>query len=235
MRNTAAEEEEVGRTAEESPRPKLNREQVVKTAVTLADADGIDALSMRRLAQVLGVVPMALYKHVAHKDELLDLMVDRVFEEIAFPVAEEWRTVLRERAVAMRAGLLRHPWALGLIESGTPGPANLGHHDAVLRCLRLQARLPFRAALHAYSLMDSYIYGYVHQENWMPVPSAVGVQSTFRRLTELHPGLAEEFPHMTELLTEVGRSGYDYGEEFDFGLELLLDGIERIRLREVGR
>jgi hypothetical protein len=188
---------------------------------------------MRSLAQDLGVVPMALYKHVAHKEELLDLMVDSVFEEIEFPVASGWRTVLRERALATREALLGHPWALGLIESGTPGPANLEHHDAVLRCLRVQANLPFPAALHAYSLMDSYIYGYVHQQKSMPADTPVEAQSILRRLSESHPDVAVDFPHVTELLTEIGRSGYDYSVEFRFGLELLLDGIERLREQEL--
>lgn len=216
-----------------APRPRLSREQIVRTAVDRADREGIDALSMRGLAQDLGVVPMALYKHIAHKEELLDRMVDLVFDELEFPVATGWKTALRERAISMREALLRHPWAVGLIESGTPGPANLRHHEAVLRCLRVQAELSFDAALHAYSLMDSYIYGYVHQQKAMPSNTPVEAQTTLRKISEQHPTVAVEYPHMTELLTVIGRSGYDYGAEFRFGLDLLLDGVERIRRKEI--
>ncbi len=228
------------RDPDEAPRPRLNREQIVRTAVARADREGIDALSMRSLAQDLGVVPMALYKHIAHKEELLDRMVDQVFEELEFPVTRdefpvtgEWKAALRERAISMREALLRHPWALGLIELGTPGPANLQYQEGFLQCLRVQADLSFAAALHAHSLVHSYIYGYVHQQNAMPVDTAAEAQTIFRRIAEQHRDVAVAYPHMAELLTELGRSGYDYGEEFRFGLELLLDGIERIRLREL--
>jgi AcrR family transcriptional regulator len=114
---------------ERGHRERLNRSKVVRAAIDLADQDGFEALTMRRLAERLSVVPMALYKHVADKDELLDAMVDLVFAEVQVPTAEGWRPPMRIRAVSMRQALLRHPWAVGRMESGTPGPANLSHHN----------------------------------------------------------------------------------------------------------
>ncbi len=204
----------------------------MSTAVDLADREGIDALSMRSLAQELGVVPMAIYKHVAHKEELLQRMVDLVFEELEFHAQADWKAALRERAIDMREALIRHPWALGLIDSGTPGPANLRHQDAVFACLRVQAGLSFPSALHAYSLVDSYIFGYAYQQKTLPKDIGGSAQATLKRIAEQWPASATAFPHITELLTEVGRSGYDYDAEFRFGLDLLLDGIDRIRQQE---
>lgn len=210
---------------------RLNRDRVLRAAVDLADRRGLDTLSMRNLAQELGVVPMALYKHVADKDELLDGMVDLVFGEIEFSDGSGWRSALRGRAMALREALLRHPWAVGRMESGTPGPANLRHHNAVLACLRSQAGFPFRMAVHAYSLMDSYIYGFALQEQ---TPAAdIPAEARRRRdaVAARHPAPADEYPYLMEVVEELGKSGYDYAQEFEFGLDLILDGIERLRER----
>src|SRR5580698_1504707 len=119
-------------------RTRLSRPLVLQAAVALADADGLDGFSMRRLAQELGVVPMALYKHVANKDELLDGMVDIVFGEIELPSADlDWRSAMRNRATSTREALKRQAWAIGLMESRHPGPANLRNHNAVMGCLRM--------------------------------------------------------------------------------------------------
>ena len=140
------------------PRVRLTRDEVLRTAVILADASGIGSLSMRRVAHELGVVPMALYKHVANKDDMLDGMVDVVFGEIDLPPSgTDWKTAMRRRAISVRASLSRHPWAIGLTESRTkPGPANLRHHDSVIGCLR-EAGFSIAMAIHAYSALDSYI------------------------------------------------------------------------------
>ena len=216
----------------EAPRRvALNRERVVHAAIALADEGGLGSLTMRRLAEQLDVVPMALYKHVANKDELLDAMVDVVFGEVEFATGAGWRTAMRARAISMRGGLLRHPWAVGLMEARKPGPANLRHHNATMGCLREEAGLPFRMAIHAYSAMDSYIYGFALQEKTLPFDtpeeSAEVMEARARALAEEHPSPADEYPYLFEILAEFGTSGYDYNEEFAFGLDLILDGIER--------
>ncbi len=131
---------------------------------------------MRRLAQELGVVPMALYKHVANKDELLDGMVDIVFGEIESPsIDDDWRSAMRRRAISAREVLKRHSWAIGLMETRNPGPANLRNHNAVMGCLR-EAGFSFETAIHAYSVQDAYIYGFALQERTLgfQTPSDAG-------------------------------------------------------------
>ena len=217
--------------AEAPRRARLDRDRVVRAAIALADEGGLGSLTMRKLAQTLDVVPMAIYKHVANKDELLDAMVDVVFGELEFSTGAGWRTAMRDRAMSMRQGLLRHPWAVGLMEVRTPGPANLRHHDATMGCLREEAGLPFRMAIHAYSAMDSYIYGFALQEKTLPFETpeeyAEVVQARAQAIAEEHPFPADEYPFLAEVVTEFGRSGYDYNEEFGFGLDLILDGIEQ--------
>src|ERR1700756_2059319 len=129
-------------------RTRLSRPLVLQAAVALADEDGFDGFSMRGLAQELGVVPMALYKHVANKEELLDGMVDVVFSEIELPSDDlDWRSAMRRRALSTHHALIRHTWAVGMMESRHPGPANLRNHDAVMGCLR-KAGFPFSMAIH---------------------------------------------------------------------------------------
>lgn len=213
----------------EAPRRvPLSRERVLRTAVALADRAGIESLSMRKLAEELGVVPMALYKHVANKDELLDGMVDLVFCEIEFPSsAADWKTALRQRAIATRAALARHPWAIGLMESRTrPGPANLRHHNAVMGCLR-EVGFAFKMAVHAYSALNSYTYGFALQEKSSPFETAEESAAVAELM--LRPFPADEYPYLAEVVVELGKSGFNYTEEFEFALDLLLDGIERHR------
>ena len=211
-------------------RAPLDRDRVVRTAIALADDGGLGSLTMRRLAEKLDVVPMALYKHVANKDELLDAMVDVVFGEVAFPTGAGWKTAMRARAISMREGMLRHPWAVGLMEVRTPGPANLRHHNATMGVLREEAGLPFRMAIHAFSAMDSYIYGFALQEKTLPFETPEGyaeeVEARARVIAEEHPSPADEYPYLFEIVEEFGKAGYDYNEEFGFGLDLILDAIE---------
>lgn len=215
--------------AQPDRRERLNRARVLRAAVDLADECGFDAFTMRKLAEQLGVVPMALYKHVADKDELLDGMIDLVFDEIEFPGDGDWRTAMRVRAQAVRAALVRHPWAVGRMESGTPGPANLRHHNAVLRCLRRDAGFPFRTAVHAYSVLDSYVYGFALQEK--ALSGDIPAEARRRRdvVEQRHPSPVDEYPYLVEVAEELGRTGYDYAQEFEFGLDLVLDGIARLR------
>ena len=214
----------------------LTRERVVRTAVALADAEGLESLSIRSLAHKLGVVPMALYKHVGNKDELLDGMVDVVFEEVDFSSPAGWRTAMRDRAISMRDGLLRHPWALGLMEARRPGPASVRHHNATMVRLREEAGLSFRMAVHAYSVMDSYIYGFALQQKTLPFEtpeeSAELAEARFEALAADHTSAADQYPYLAEIVVELSKSGFDYTEEFEFGLDLILDGIERLRQQE---
>ena len=215
--------------ATSAPRRRLNRELVLQAAIAHADASGLEALSMRTLAEILEVAPMALYRHVANKDDLIDAMVDVVFGEIGVPVGGgDWKTSMRRRAVAIREALARHRWAVGLMESRrTPGPANLRHHDAVIGRLRA-AGFDVEMAAHAYSLLDSYIYGFALTKINLPFETAEDVGEVAQTMLEPFP--ANEYPNLLEFLNEhVLRPGYDYGDEFDYGLELILDGLERMR------
>ena len=211
-----------------APRSPLTTERVLRAAVALADREGVGSLSMRRLARELGVEAMSLYHHVAGKPALLDGMVDLVFGEIELPVADgDWKAAMRRRAVSAREVLARHPWAIALMESRrTPGPANLRHHDAVLGCLR-QAGFPVALTAHAYSILDAYIYGFALQEASLPFDTAEETAEVAAGIMESFP--ADAYPHLTELaLQHVLQPGYDYGDEYAFGLELILDGLERL-------
>jgi AcrR family transcriptional regulator len=208
-------------------RAPLSRERVLGAAVALADRGGIGALSMRKLAQELGVEAMSLYHHVANKDDILDGIVDVVFGEIELPTGEAgWKAAMRRRAVSAREALRRHPWATGLMESRrTPGPANIRHHDAVLGVLR-NAGFPVELAAHAYSLLDSYIYGFALQEASLPFHTPEETAEVAQEIMSEFP--ADEYPHLTEIATEhVLQPGYDYGDEFLYGLDLILDGLAR--------
>jgi AcrR family transcriptional regulator len=210
-----------------APRIPLSRQRVLDAAVALADRDGVRSLSMRKLAHELGVEAMSLYHHVASKAAILDGLVDVVFSEIELPSGEaDWKTAMRERAISARSALRRHPWATALMESrSTPGPANLRHHDSVLGILR-NAGFPVELAAHAYSILDSYIYGFALQEASLPFHTPEEAAQVAE--TIMGDFAAQEYPHLTELTVEhVLRPGYDYGDEYLFGLELILDGLDR--------
>jgi AcrR family transcriptional regulator len=215
--------------------PRLSRDRIVRAAVGFADAEGIDGLSMRRLAEELEAAPMALYRHVAHKDDLLDGMVDVVFSELEFPTDSDWRTAMHERARGMRQALLRHPWTVGLMESRTPGLESFRHHNATMQCLRERAGLPFPMAVHAYSAMDSYIYGFALQEKTLPFTDPdEAVAEGQRRQTAAEAiitpdAFAEAFPYLADIAQQLTESPYDFNAEFEFGIELVLDGIDRMR------
>jgi len=208
-------------------RVPLSRQRALQVAVALADAEGIGSLTMRRLARELGVEAMSLYHHVASKDDILDGMVDVVFSEIDLPPAStDWKTAMHRRAHSALTALARHPWAIGLMESRTaPGPSTLRHHDAVIGCLR-HAGFSIEMTAHAYSLLDSYIYGFAHQEINLPFDTAEETDEVADAI--LHQLPADAYPHLRELTTEhVLQPGYAYGNEFEFGLDLILDGLER--------
>ena len=216
-----------------APRTPLNRERVVAAAIELADADPTEPLSMRKLGEAVGVKAMSLYNHVASKDDLLDGMVDAVFSEIPLPSDKgSWKTAMRERANAVRAALTRHRWAIGLMESRTsPGPATLRHHDAVIGCLR-KAGFSIELAAHAYSAMDSYIYGFALQERSLPFDTPEEAALLAQVMVAQFP--ADVYPHLFEFtFKHVLKPGYDFGAEYTYGLDLILDGLEKALRRKV--
>jgi AcrR family transcriptional regulator len=209
-------------------RKQLSRTRVLAAAVALADEAGLEAFSMRRLAEELGVVPMALYKHVANKEELLDGMVDIVFGEIELPgEGGDWTSAMRRRAISTRDALKRHSWAIGMMESRHPGPANLRNHNAVMGCLR-RAGFSFEMAIHAYSLQDAYIYGAALQERdtGFQTPDSAG-EAAQRRAQTI--GALDDYPYLAEIATKLPESGYDNPVEFAWGLDLILAGLDRLR------
>ncbi len=210
-------------------RTPLSRDQVLFAGVAFADEHGIGSLSMRKLGEVLGVEAMSLYNHVESKSELLDGMIDRVFAEIDLPSpGASWKTAMRHRALSARQALTRHRWAIGLMESRTsPGPATLRHHDAVIGSLR-QAGFSVEMAAHAFSVLDSYTYGFALQEASLPFDTSEQTAELAEMIMAQFP--PHEYPHLTELTVKhVLKPGYDYGEEYEFGLDLILDGLQRAR------
>ena len=205
----------------------LSRERIVVAAVALADAGGFQSLSMRNLAEELDAAPMALYRHVANKEDLLDDMVDVVFAKMYVPaIGGRWKQELRERGTSARTALQRHPWAVGLMETRMhPGPASATHHNATMGCLR-EGGFPFRDAVHAYNLLDTYTYGFALQEQTIPfeTPEESGEMAA---ITVGERG--GDYPYLAEVMVELGKRGYDYTEEFEFGLDFILDGLERYR------
>ena len=216
-------------TTRSQPRIPLSRERVLNTALKLADQGGLESLSMRKLGQELGVEAMAVYYHLANKDEVLDGIVDLVFGEIDLPVAgADWKTAMRQRAISLRDVLARHRWAIGMMESRRkPGPANLRHHDAVIGNLRA-AGFDMQMVAHAYSLLDGYIYGFALTKMNLPFDSGDDVAELAQDMLEPFP--LGEYPNLVAFITEhATKPGYDFGDEFEYGLDVILDGLERLR------
>ena len=209
-----------------SARPSLTPQRVIAAAVRLADAIGVDALTIRKLAAELDVKPMTIYHHVPNKEAILDGMDDSVFAEIDLPPADlDWKRAIRQRSASAREALARHPWAAPLMESRTsPGPATLRHHDAVLGCLRAGG-FSLEMTAHAYATIDAFIYGFALQEASLPATAGDEMADLAGAMAAAMP--AGEYPHLAEFTSEhVLRPGYDFGREFDFGLDLILDGLE---------
>jgi AcrR family transcriptional regulator len=210
------------------PRAPLSRERVLEKALAIADAGGLASLTIRTLAHELGAKPMSVYYHVANKEEILDGLVDLVFAEIELPApGSSWRGEMERRAHSAREVLRRHRWAIGLLESRlTPGPANLRHHDAVIATLRDAGFSPALTA-HAYALLDSFVYGFALQEAGLPFEGPDGVGEVAEPIMEQMG--AGAYPHLAEMASSYYlQPGYDFGDEFAFGLGLVLDGIERL-------
>jgi len=224
--------------AEERSRERapLTRERILGTAVALADGGGVDSISMRRIAQELGVVPMALYKHVANKDELLDGMIDVVVAEIDPPIeGVDWKTAMRERILSARRALLRHGWAAQVIESrAEPTPMVIAYFDSMMGIFR-SGGFSIELLHHAIHVLGSRMLGFAQElfddTSSMPDEEAVAMWSQ----------MAEHYPNIAALIGEIaaGQISHDQGSvvsggcdtqfEFEFALDLILDGLERLR------
>lgn len=210
------------------PRAPLSRERVVRAALVVADGGGIDSLSIRHIAEALGAKPMALYNHISSKNDILDGIVDLVFGEIDVPSSHiDWKVAMRLRAHSARDALVRHPWASTLMQSRTnPGRETLRHQNAVIGTLRA-AGFTIHQAAQAFSVMDSYIYGFTQQQQNLTYTTPEEAAAVAQQILEQLP--ADEFPHLADMIIEHAlQPDYDYAAEFDFGLDLILDGLARI-------
>lgn len=205
-------------------RDPLSRERIIDAAVEVADREGLGAVTMRRLGQLLGVEAMSLYKHVADKDDVLAGIADRVASEFELPSRDiHWRTAIRASSIAAHAVLSRHPWAGPLLESDfDPGPARLVYLDAVVGVLH-DAGFSLQDVAHAFGALDSHLYGFTMQVASWPF----GVDEYAEVATELAAGLdPERYPNLIAMATMVGQEG-GVPLDFTFGLDLLLDGLAR--------
>ncbi|WP_231372263.1 TetR/AcrR family transcriptional regulator [Terracoccus sp. 273MFTsu3.1] len=209
-----------------STRAPLSRDRVLDGAMRVADDGGLGALTIRAVAEQLGTKPMSIYHYVGGKEEIIDGIVDQVFGEMDLPATEgNWRVEMHRRCSSARTVLRRHPWAIPLLQSRTrPGPATLSHLDAVIGCLR-GAGFSLELTAHAYALIDSYVYGFAMSEASLPIngPETVGEVAESMMLEYL----AADYPNLLEFTTgHVLQPGYDFGLEFDYGLDLVLDALE---------
>lgn len=211
-------------------RTPLSRERVLRAAIALADERGAHELTMRKLAQRLGVEAMSLYNHVANKDDLLDGMVEIVFGEIEAPTpGGEWKAELRKRAVSTREALGRHSWAIGEMEGrGAHGPNNLRLREAVLGCLRT-AGFSVEMTVHASSVQDAYIYGFALQQRDMSPETPEDFAAVAQQQMRDYAAALAGHPHLVEVVGGyVAESGYDYEAEFLFGLDVILDRLGQL-------
>ncbi len=215
----------------DSRRQKLNLGRIIEGAVALADEIGVDALTIRKLSTALDVKPMTIYHYVQNKEAIIDGMVDMVFSEIDLPQMDtDWKNAIRQRSASAREVLGRHSWAVMLMDSRrTPGMATLRQHDAVIGCLR-EGGLSVKMTAHAYAVIDAFIFGFVMQETSLPATSG-------NEMAELAESIMDttaisEYPHLMEFTTQhVLQPGYDFGNEFEFGLNLILDGLENTSIK----
>ncbi|MBN7793573.1 TetR/AcrR family transcriptional regulator [Microbacterium esteraromaticum] len=222
--------------ARDAKRVVLDRAAVVAGAVELADEAGLEPLTIRRLADRLGVRPMTMYHYVDGKDDIVDGMVGQVFDEIERPdPGIPWKESIRRRARSLRTALRRHPWAIPLMESRrTPGADILDHHEAVLATW-LGAGFELPVVAHGMAVVDAFVYGFALQESALPFGERDG------DLAEISGDIAahlapDDYPALTRFTAEhVMRPGYDFGDSFEVGLEIVLDGIERLAARSGGQ
>jgi AcrR family transcriptional regulator len=218
------------RRSSQSPESRipLTRERVLRAALALADEKGIESLTMRELGLRLGVEAMSIYNHVANKDDILDGMVDLVVSEIDLPSdAVGWKEAMRRRAISAQAVFSRHPWSSGMIDAReSSGPARLRYLDWVLGTLR-QAGFSLDIAARAFALLDSYIYGSGRQQHNMAAGSGAEPEQMAEAFLQALP--ADEYPFLREMIVDHAMvSGYDGNADFEFGLDLILDGLQRL-------
>jgi AcrR family transcriptional regulator len=216
------------RPTEVANKAPLNLERTLQVALVLADDEGLEAVTMRRLARELGVEAASLYHHVEGKSQILDGLVDVVAAQIEPPMTStDWRAAITQRAYNTRAGLRRHPWAVSLMASRTsPGPATLGLLEMGIRCFR-EGGFSVRQAAQAISVVDSYVHGFVLQEVNLPFRDESELAAMTGAIMETFP--ASTFPYLFEMTVQyVLQPGYDYGKEFDSGLEVVLDGVSEL-------
>ncbi|MBE9110152.1 TetR/AcrR family transcriptional regulator C-terminal domain-containing protein [Nodosilinea sp. LEGE 07298] len=211
------------------PSTPLSRGRILAVAMTLVDQGGLQALSMRRLAQALGVKAMSLYNHIANKDDLIDSLVDQVVSEIELPSLEiAWKTALRQRAISAHSVLLRHPWAaLALMSRINVGPAMLRYIDATLGCL-VDAGFTYEMADHAWNAIDSYLYGFTLQALNFPLDPANYSEAASSFVPNLP---VDQYPYMNHLTHLVIEKRYNGLHDFEFGLDLILNGLEPWRVQ----
>ncbi len=219
-------------SAQPTARRGVTPELIVRAALEIADRDGLAAVTMRATAEALGITAMSLYHHVPTKDAILDAMADAVYAEVdLFGQAgadQGWRGEVEQAATSMRAALLRHPWALRLVESrSAPGAATLRHHDTVLGSFRRDG-FSVPATGLAIAMLDSYVYGFVLQEVNLPFDDQTSAGDVADQILAVHGATA--YPYLTEIAADVvSRPGYSYGAQFGPGLDLVLDAIGRLR------
>jgi AcrR family transcriptional regulator len=205
----------------------LSKDRILQAAVTLADEGGIEALSMRKLADVLGVKAMSLYNHVANKDDVLDGIVDSAWAEIVLPAGgADWKTAIREIAISAHETMLRHPWASDLSSRPRPGLARLQYGDSLLGCFR-NAGFSKDLTYHAYHIIESYILGYTLQlltYRAVDPKQFEGLAAGFVR-----GDFSADYPHFTEHALQHMEPGREDGSAYELGLDLILDSLERLR------
>ncbi len=208
-------------------RRPLSRDRVLRAAIRLADEGGLESVSMRKLGQVLRVEAMSLYKHVANKDDILDGIADLVMGDFEAPPTDvDWKTAIRRSAISAHRVLVGHPWAGGLIESrSNAGPARLRYLDAVIGVLSA-AGFPLPIVVRAVMALDSHTYGFVLQELAWPFDTgnAPEMAAAFAR------GLpAGDYPNLRAMAEMAATTPGGASVDFEFGLDLILDGLERLR------
>lgn len=210
-----------------SRRPPLTPERILRAAIKLADRQGLEALSMRKLATTLKVEAMSLYNHVANKDALLDSMVDHIIGEITLPErGGDWKATMRARAVSALAVMTAHPWAPMLVVSRiTVGPNRLRYIDATLGALR-EAGFSWEETDRAWNTLDNYIYGFTLQQQNFPVNPDDYASAAAAYLPMLP---AKLYPYMHEMSARIADRSLDGTHDFGFGLDVILDGLERRR------
>jgi AcrR family transcriptional regulator len=209
-------------------REPLSRDRILRSALAVADEGGLDGVTIRSLAQRLGAKPMSVYHYVANKDEILDGLVDLVFAEIDLPEPTgDWRAQMTRRARSAIDVLGRHSWSIGLLESRTtPGPATLKHHDATIAALRAGG-FSIEQTAHAYAVLDAYTYGFAVQLSSLPFEGPDGAADVAESI--MAAMAAGEYPHLAEFAEQHAlQPGYDFADEFEFGLDLVLDGLARM-------